>query len=212
MFNVEFFHSVMCGHCFIMSDRIRKIVKAYPEINIIHRSYPLRWDDQEENETFESEEEYRADMARKWEIANRIDDEHRFNLEGLKEMAFNMPTARRSMIAIQAGAFAGGDEWDLFDRFQEALYVENLNISDEEVIADIIIEAGVDFGEFLKYYENPKTEWLIKEDFKRADEYGLELIPAMVIEGKYIHVGTKRIDLALKLLRAAAEAEGIPIE
>lgn len=212
MLNVEFFHSVMCGHCFIMSDRIRKIIEQYPEINIIHRSYPLRWDDKEEKEEFASQEEYRADVERKWEIANRIDDEHRFNLDGLKEMDFKMPTARRSMIAIQAGVLAGGNEWDLFDRFQEALYVENLNISDEEVIADIIIEAGVDFEEFLNFYENPKTELMIKEDFGRADDYGLELIPAMVVEGKHIYEGTKRSDLALKLLKEAAEAEGISIE
>lgn len=49
--NIEFFHSVMCGLCFIMSDRIRKIVEEYPKINIIHRSYPLRWDDAEEKKT-----------------------------------------------------------------------------------------------------------------------------------------------------------------
>lgn len=206
---VEFFHSVMCGHCFIMSDRIRRIVEEYPEIKITHRNYPLRWDNTKDTENFENEADLRRDFKRKWTTANSIDDKHRFNLEGLNEMNFPMPTSRLPMIAIQAGTLAGGDEWDLFDRFQSALYEDIRNISDEDVIADIIAEAGIDFNEFLKYYEDPKTEEMIKNDFKLADDYGLELIPAMVIEGKHKIVGTKRFDLAKNLLKEAAEKEGI---
>lgn len=197
---VEFFHSVVCGHCFIMSDRIREIVKEYPELNIIHRSHPLRWDDQEE---------VNSDWERKWEIANRIDEKHRFNIDGMKKESFQMPTARLAIIAIRAGSLAGGDEWDLFDRFQEALYVKNQNIADEEVIAQIIVDAGIDFGTFLKYYEDPETEAMEKADFERAEEYDLELIPAMVVEGKHVIEGTKRSDLALELLKEAAKTEGI---
>lgn len=200
---VEFFHSVMCGHCFIMSNRIRHLVKKYPEIEIIHRSYPLRWDDAKDKE------EFKADMVKKWEFANRIDDKHRFNIDGLKNiMAFKMPTARRPMIAIQAGVLAGGDEWDLFDRFQKALYEEVRNIEDEEVIADIIIEMDIDFATFLSYYEDSRTEEMVISDFKLADKYNLTLIPAMVIEEKHVIEGTKRSDLAEKLLKKAAKEEG----
>lgn len=201
MLKVEFFHSVMCGHCFIMSDRIRDIVEKYPEIHIIHRSYPLRWDNEEPD----------TDWERKWGVANRIDDKQRFNIEGMKEVNFKMPTARLAMIAIRAGTLAGGDEWNLFDQFQHALYVENKNIADEEIIAQLIIDAGIDFATFLKYYEDPKTEALEKADFNKAEAYNLDLIPAMVVEGKHIIEGTKRSDLALKLLQKAAEAEGIQI-
>lgn len=205
---VEFFHSVLCGHCFIMSNRIRKIVNNYPEIEIIHRSYPLRWDHSKDKQLFENDEAFKADNLRKWELANKIDEEHRFNIEGLKNMSFDMPTARRSMIAIQAGVLAGGNKWDLFDRFQHALYVDIRNIEDEDVIAEIVIEAGIDFSEFLLYYEDPKTEQKVVSDFDLADQYGLTLVPAMVVEGKHIIEETKRKDLALDLLKEAAEAEG----
>lgn len=200
--DVEFFHSVLCGHCFIMSDRIRDIVQEYPEINIIHRSHPLEW---------ESTEDSIKDWERKWATANRIDEKHRFNIEGMKNVSFKMPSARLAMIAIRAGTLAGGDEWELFDRFQETLYVENKNIADEEVIAQIIVDAGIDFGTFLKYYEDPKTEAMEKADFKKAEDYGLDLIPAMVVEEKHVIQGTKRSDLARKLLKEAAEAEGIQL-
>lgn len=205
---IEFFHSVMCGHCFIMSKRIREIVAEYPKLEIIHRSHPLRWDDSEDKETFASEEEFKEETIKKWEIANQIDEAKRFNIEGLKKMDFKMPTARRSMLAIQAGVLAGGNEWDLFDRFQQALYEEVRNINDEDVIADIIIEMGIDFNLFLKHYEDPKTEEMVVSDFKRVDKYNLTLVPAMVVEETHIIEGTKRKDLAIQLLKEIAEAEG----
>lgn len=207
---VEFFHSVLCGHCFIMSNRIRKIVEKYPEIEIIHRSHPLRWDNSED-EIYTSEVEAKENQLKKWTIANKIDEESRFNLKGLKNMSFKYPTARRSMIAIQAGVFAGADEWDLFDRFQHALYVELRDIEDEDVIADIIEEAGIHFSDFIKYYEDSKTEENIKSDFELVKHYNLKTIPAMVVESKHVIEGTKRSDLALKLLKEAAQKEGIDI-
>lgn len=100
---------------------------------------------------------------------------------------------------------------DLFDRFQEALYVENQNIGDEEVITQLVIDEGIDFATFLRYYKDPKTEALEKADFQRAETYHLKLVPAMVVEEKHMIQGTKRSDLALQLLKEAAEVEGIQI-
>lgn len=209
LMKVEFFHSVMCGHCFIMSNRIRRIVAKYPQIEVIHRPHPLRWDNSVDKQTYSSEEDFKQGTIKKWEIANRIDDNKRFNIEGLRNMDFKMPTARRSMIAIQAGVLAGGNEWDLFDRFQQALYEEVRNIDDEDVIADIIIEMGIDFTQFLSHYENPQTEEMIISEFKLVDKYDLTLIPAMVVERRHVIEGTKRSDLALKLLKEAAEIENL---
>lgn len=79
-------------------------------------------------------------MLRKWGTANRIDDDQRFNIEGIKHTNFDEPYARLSMIAIRAGVLAGGNAWDLFDLFQEAIYMKNRTIGDEEVITQLIEE------------------------------------------------------------------------
>ena len=89
---IDYFHSVMCGYCFIMSKRMRKIVKTFPEIKIIHRSFPLKRD----KTVIES------DFEGKREIANRIDDEPRLNTERMKNAAFPMSTSHLPMIGIQA--------------------------------------------------------------------------------------------------------------
>lgn len=211
MLNIEFFHSTVCGHCFIMSARLRKITDKYKNIAITHRSHPLRWDENHVDETFNTKEEKRADMFRKWETANRIDDDHRFNIEGMKHTDFEEPYARLSMIAIRAGILAGGNAWDLFDLFQEAIYMKNQNIGDEEIIAQLIEETELDFKTWLTYYEDPKTEALEIKDFEHVEEYGLKLVPTMVVEKKHIIEGTKRLDLAEDLLIKAAAAEGIQL-
>lgn len=68
---------------------------------------------------------------------------------------------------------------------------------------------GVNFEVFLYYYQNPKTEALIKEDFMFAEKYKLEIVPALVIEKNHSIVGTKQNDLAIKLLKEAAQADGL---
>lgn len=211
MLNIEIFHSTMCDNCFIMSARLKKITDKYKNIAITHRSHPLRWDEDHVDETLKTKEEERADMLRKWGTANRIDDDQRFNIEGIKHTNFDEPYARLSMIAIRAGVLAGGNAWDLFDLFQEAIYMKNRTIGDEEVIAQLIEETELDFRTWLTYYEDPKTEALEIKDFKLVEEYGLDLVPAMVIEKKHIIEGTKRLDLAKDLIIKAATAEGIQL-
>lgn len=93
-----------------MSDRTCAIVQKYPDINIIHHSYSLRWEEPLD-ETI-NEEAFGSDWVRAWKIANRIDEKHRFNIEGMKQVDFKMPTARLAMIAIRAGTLAGGNAWD----------------------------------------------------------------------------------------------------
>lgn len=212
MLHIEFFHSVLCGHCFIMSDRLRTLSHKYKNLKITHHSHPLRWDAEHTENKFESEEEAKKNVIRKWEVANIIDDKHRFNIKGLEKMNYEEPYARRSMLAIRAGIRAGGKAWDLFDLFQTALYTNNLDIADEEMIAQLIEETDLDFRKWLMFYEDPETEEMELNDFKLIDKYDLDLVPAMVIEGKHAIEGTKRLDLAEKLLLEAAEAEGITLE
>lgn len=211
MLNIQFFHSVLCGHCFIMSNRLRKLTEKYKNIKVTHHSHPLRWDKEHVTYIFNSKEEERQDRIRKWEFANRIDDEKRFNIEGMKQVSYDEPYARLPMLAIRAGVLAGGDAWDIFDLFQEAIYMHNLNIGDEEVIAQLIEETDLNFKTWLQFYEDPATEDLELKDFQVVKDYGLKLVPAMVVQGKHIIEGTKRYELAEQLLLEAAEEEGIQL-
>ena len=46
MLHIQFFHSVLCGHCYIMSDRLRILSDKYKNLKITHHSHPLRWNEE----------------------------------------------------------------------------------------------------------------------------------------------------------------------
>lgn len=209
MLHIQFFHSVLCGHCYIMSDRLRILSDKYKNLKITHHSHPLRWNEENTEIKFDTKEEAKNNVIHKWEVANKIDGKNRFNVEGLEHMNYEEPYARRAMLAIRAGVRAGGNSWDLFDLFQTALYKHNKDISDEEVIARIIENTDINFRKWLVFYEDPETENMEFEDFRKIDKYNLNLVPAMVIEGKHVIEGTKRLDLAENLILEIADTEEI---
>lgn len=200
-----FVHNVLCGHCFIMSRRLREIKEEHPSLEIDHRSFPLRWD------PYSNEEHDQGDvkeMKNKWELANRIDEESRFNVEKLDQASFPYPTSRLPMLAIRAGVRVGGDPWDLFDLFQSAFFEEVKNISQIEVIEDLISKTSLDMEEWQTAFNDPETEIRELEDFKWADKKDLTLIPAMVVNDTHLIQGTKRKDLAVDLIQEALEKDG----
>src|SRR5690554_6952207 len=124
MKKIEFFHNVVCSHCFIMSRRLEEVLKAFPGVEVIHRSFPLHWD----AATVDSGLSSHNQLLRKWEMANRIDEEKRFNVRKLSESDFTMPTSKNAHLAIRAAARLGEDPDQWFHLFQSALYEKVIDV------------------------------------------------------------------------------------
>lgn len=133
---VEFFHDMICSFCFPMSYRMRKVAAKYPRLNIQHRSFALGWEADAFIQIFGSHEAVKPEVMSHWEHANQNDDEHRFNIEGMKEQDFLFPTSKNGLKAAKAAGLLAGEEayWDVFDALQKALFVDNHDISDLAVI------------------------------------------------------------------------------
>lgn len=133
---VEFFHDVICSFCFQMSYRMRKVAAKYPRLNIQHRSFALGWEADAFIQIFGSHEAVKPEVMSHWEHANQNDDEHRFNIEGMKEQDFLFPTSKNGLKAGKEAGLLAGEEayWDVFDALQKALFVDNHDISDLAVI------------------------------------------------------------------------------
>jgi predicted DsbA family dithiol-disulfide isomerase len=82
---IEFFHDVICSFCFPMSYRMRQVQKKYPNIEIIHRSFALAWEEEDLNKMFGNRDNAKKEILGHWEHANQNDDLHRFNIEGMKQ-------------------------------------------------------------------------------------------------------------------------------
>lgn len=193
MINIEFFHDTICSFCFPMSARMRNIASKRDDLNIIHRSFALGWDSSDFINMFGSREKVKDVVVGHWEVANQNDDEHRFNIEGMKKVNFNFPISRPALLASKACEIAFGKDsyWDMFDALQNNLFVENKNIEDDEVIFETIRKLGFDFEKWYEKYISKEVEERVLEDLSIARSYGIYSAPTLLVNGKYLIVGAQ---------------------
>lgn len=210
---VEFFHDVICSFCFPMSYRMRKIAEKYPRLNITHRSFALGWEEEQFIQMFGSHEAVKPEVLSHWEHANENDDEHRFNIKGMEEQNFLFPTSKNGLIAAKAAGIIAGDSgyWDVFDAIQNALFVQNKDISNVKVLEEIVKESPLDFDAWKEQFENSETEQAVLEDLQRVQSYGIQGAPALVIDQKYLISGAQPQEVIEKTIEEIAEKEGFQL-
>ena len=210
---VEFFHDVICSFCFPMSYRMRKVAAKYPRLNIQHRSFALGWEADAFIQIFGSHEAVKPEVMSHWEHANQNDDEHRFNIEGMKEQDFLFPTSKNGLKAAKAAGLLAGEAayWDVFDALQKALFVDNRDVSDLAVIEEIIKETDIDFEAWQTQLAKAETEAAVIEDLQRVQAYGIQGAPAIVINQKYLISGAQPQAVIEETIEKIAEDEGFQL-
>ncbi|NMA84350.1 MAG: DsbA family protein [Epulopiscium sp.] len=210
---IEFFHDVICSFCFPMSARMRRIAKKYNNIEIIHRSFALGWEEEDFIRSFGSREAVKPEVLGHWVHANKNDDEHRFNIEGMRKTNFNFPISKPGLIAAKAAGLIGGDSmyWDVFDRIQNKLFVENKNIEDVAVLEEAVKETNISFTDWKAQFDKEETEKAILADLQLVQAYGINSAPTLVINQKYAIAGAQPQGEIEKLLARVSKDEGIPL-
>jgi len=213
MIQIEFFHDVICSFCFPMSARMRRIAKKYNNIEIIHRSFALGWEEEDFIRSFGSREAVKPEVLGHWVHANKNDDEHRFNIEGMRKTNFNFPISKPGLIAAKAAGLIGGDSmyWDVFDRIQNKLFVENKNIEDVAVLEEAVKETNISFTDWKAQFDKEETEKAILADLQLVQAYGINSAPTLVINQKYAIAGAQPQGEIEKLLARVSKDEGIPL-
>ncbi|MBM6615720.1 DsbA family protein [Desemzia sp. RIT804] len=211
---VEFFHDVICSFCFPMSYRMRKVAEKYPKLEIVHRSFALGWEKDQFIQMFGSHEAVKPEVIHHWESANQNDDEHRFNIVGMKEQDFLFPTSKNGLKAAKAAGLIADQAayWNVFDGLQNALFVENKDISDVAVIEAVVKQTSVDFDTWKVQFENPETEQAVIEDLEKVQAYGIQGAPAVVVNQKYLISGAQPQEVIEQTIEKIAEEEGFQLK
>ncbi len=184
---IEFFHDVICSFCFPMSYRMRQLKEKRPELEIIHRSFALVPELEAFDKMFGDRESAKAEILTHWEQANRNDDLHRFNIDGMRKTNFLFPSSMPVLRAVKAAEKVGGNDiaWDVFDALQNALFVQNKNIEDLEVIKEAISKTSIDLEKWEKAYSSSKSLEEVNKELDLAKSYGISGVPFIVVNGKY---------------------------
>ncbi|MBZ6527111.1 DsbA family protein [Aerococcaceae bacterium DSM 111021] len=199
---IEFFHNSVCSHCYIQSRRLQKILKEFPEAKVIHRSFPLNVKNNHPKKLVTVSE--REDTISKWKRANRVDEEKRFNVEALEAGDdFVKPTSYLAERAIKATSKVSDEtaQWEFSDAIQQAYFEDLEDISDIAVLERIVTQLGINLFEWRKAFEDTTLDEEINADFALAESYGLDYIPALVVNGEKIIKGALRPQLVKEKLK-----------
>lgn len=179
---IEFFHDVLCAWCYALSPRLRRLTQEFPDIQVIHRSFPLAPEPNDIVQMFGSKEKGKRDILKHWKAANMNDDEHRINAELMEQRDFDYPYSTPALLACKAAEMQGGQEmhWDYFDKAQEAHLTLCRNVADFDVLTDIAIELGLDVDRFRADLRGEQVKYLLRLDIDRALELGVEATPTLV--------------------------------
>lgn len=179
---IEFFHDVLCAWCYALSPRLRRLTEEFPEIKVIHRSFPLAPEPNDIVQMFGSKEKGKRDILQHWKAANMNDDEHRINAELMEQREFDYPYSTPALLACKAAELQGGQamHWDYFDKVQEAHLTLCRNIADFDVLTDIARELGLDVEKFSADLRDEQVKHLLRLDIDRALQLGVEATPTLV--------------------------------
>lgn len=184
---IEFFHDVICSFCFPMSYRMRQLKEKRPELEIIHRSFALVPEVEAFDKMFGNRESAKSEILTHWEQANMNDDLHRFNIDGMRKSDFLFPISIPALRAVKAAEEVGGNDmaWDVFDALQNALFVENKNIEELEVMKEAVSKTNIELEKWEIAYESSKSLEEVEKELDLARSYGIYSVPFLLINGKY---------------------------
>ncbi len=202
---VEFFHDVICSFCFPMSYRMRQLQAMMPDIEIAHRSFALVQSEHDFDRMFGSREAAKNEILEHWEHANANDDLHRFNISGMRQADFPFPSSMNVLEACKAAYFAAGSAgyWDVFDALQKALFVQNRNIEEQDVIEACVKETGIDFEKWKQHVGMSNTKEAVEEDLLLAKRYGIHGVPCLIINGKHRVSGAQPLSQIIHAIQSA---------
>ena len=131
----------------------------------------------------------------------------------MKKTDFNFPISKPGLIAAKAAGIVGGDSmyWDVFDRIQNKLFVENKNIEDNSVLEEAVKETDISFKDWQVQFEKKETEGAVLKDFEIVRSYGVNSAPTLVINNKYAISGAQPEDVIIDALTRISKEEGVPL-
>jgi len=188
MIKVDFYHDTVCGWCYVLSPRLRKISKEF-ELDIHHKTFVLQRDNSEMVQRFGSMQEAKAEILRHWASCAEADGNHeRFNIEGMRQQPFDYPNGWLAALACKAAEQQQGQQghWLMFDRIQHAHLQEARNIADSRVLEQVATNAGFDLVRFQQDFRSQTVADAVTADRKKAAQIGFKTIPTMVINDRLV--------------------------
>lgn len=94
---------------------------------------------------------------------------------------------------------------DFHEAVMRAYWSDALDISDRAVLVDCAVAAGLDGALFAAALDDPAYDRMVQADVDLARSYGLNGVPAMVFNDKYLVSGAQPADVLRQVVERIAQ-------
>lgn len=193
MLKIDVFTDVVCPWCVIGSARLDKAIAALPDdVEVVVENHPFYLDPNTPEEgvnVFEMlREKYGRDPREMWE---RVEGEaKRLGIDlDLSKTERRYPTNKAHTVTRLAKPL--GIQFELSKAIANAYFLEHRDIHDDNVLADIAVEYGMERGEVLDAI-NDENELAITEQLATdAAAQGIRGVPFFIFGEKYALSGAQ---------------------
>lgn len=185
---LEFFHDAVCGWCYVLSPRLRKLAER-ADIEVKQRCFVLQRNDDEMITRFGSLAAAKQEILNHWVACQQhADDPDRFDIEGMRAKPFSYPSGYLAALGAKAAELMGNSDthWDYFDEIQHLHLKVNDNIGDRDVILAAANNIGLDTVRFETLLDSDAVRDAVEADLKRARAFHLRSIPSLIINGEQV--------------------------
>ncbi len=185
---VDIWSDIACPWCYIGKRKFEAGVAEFGgEVNVEYHSYELAPDTPEEVEgtalqSFVERKGVPLEQAK--EMFDRV-------IGVAKEVGLNYDyDSLQSTNTVRAHellhyAKAHGRQIDMKERLLRAFFIEGRHVGRIESLADLAAEIGLDREDALRALTSREFLPAVDADKAQATEYGIQVVPFFVIEGKY---------------------------
>lgn len=127
---------------------------------------------------------------------------------GLEINAGPLGTNSRPALVVEKYAESQGKGSAFHDAVMYAYWQQARSIGNLDVLKEITESVGLNTENFASLLENPQFDAEVNDDIALANEYGLEGVPALVFDNKYLVVGAQPYDVLKRVVERVQRENG----
>lgn len=217
---VDIWSDVVCPWCYVGKRRFEKALDGFAhrdDVELTWHSFEL---DPSAPKTFAGKQSQAERLARKYQLevpeAQQMLD--RMTATGAADgVTFDFARSKSGNTfdahRLLHLAHARGKQNELKERLMRGYFSEGEPIGDNEALARLAIEVGLDEKEVRALLAGDQYADAVRADEKRAAELGIRGVPYFVVDGKYGLSGAQPPALLGEVLeRAWSEASAAPVK
>jgi predicted DsbA family dithiol-disulfide isomerase len=93
------------------------------------------------------------------------------------------------------------------DAVMHAYWQEGENIGNPDILERIAQGVGLNTDHFQSILENPTYKSEVEQDIQQAHEYGIDAVPALVFDNKYLVLGAQPYDVLKQVIETVQNEE-----